>query len=77
MLLSSVPVLVVAQSIFEIPEGIMNNPVYYYCVKLYKWICVHKEPSIRSVYNQFLNTISRDTTLNFSAINSVSQFLNR
>jgi len=28
MLLSAVSVLVVAQSIFEIPEGLMNNPVY-------------------------------------------------
>jgi len=27
MLLSAVSVLVVAQSIFEIPEGLMNNPV--------------------------------------------------
>ena len=29
MLLSAVSVLVVAQSSSEIPEGIMNNPVYY------------------------------------------------
>jgi hypothetical protein len=28
MLLSAVSVLVVAQSISEIPEGLMNNPVY-------------------------------------------------
>jgi len=28
MLLSAVSDLVVAQSIFEIPEGLMNNPVY-------------------------------------------------
>jgi len=28
MLLSAVSVLVVAQSIFEIPEGLMNNPVH-------------------------------------------------
>jgi hypothetical protein len=27
MLLSAVSVLVVAQSIFEIPDGLMNNPV--------------------------------------------------
>ena len=33
MLLSAVSVLVVAQSCSEIPEGLMNNPVYYgkYC----------------------------------------------
>jgi len=30
MLLSAVSVLVVAQSGSEIPEGIMNNPVYIY-----------------------------------------------
>jgi hypothetical protein len=29
MLLSAVSVLVVAQSISEIPDGLMNNPVYY------------------------------------------------
>jgi len=28
MLLSAVSVLVVAQSSLEIPEGLMNNPVY-------------------------------------------------
>jgi len=33
MLLSAVSVLVVAQSIFEIPEGLMNNPVYTVIVK--------------------------------------------
>ena len=30
MLLSAVSVLVVAQSSSEIPEGLMNNPVFYY-----------------------------------------------
>ena len=29
MLLSAVSVLVVAQASSEIPEGLMNNPVYY------------------------------------------------
>ena len=32
MLLSAVSVLVVAQSISEIPEGLMNNPVYIYII---------------------------------------------
>ena len=32
MLLSAVSVLVVAQSISEIPEGLMNNPVHYSCI---------------------------------------------
>ena len=30
MLLSAVSVLVVAQSTSEIPEGLMNNPVFYH-----------------------------------------------
>jgi len=30
MLLSAVSVLVVAQSSSEIPEGLINNPVYHY-----------------------------------------------
>jgi len=32
MLLSAVYVLVVAQSSSEVPEGLMNNPVYIMCV---------------------------------------------
>ena len=34
MLLSAVSVLVVAQSSSEIPEGLMNNPVFMSCVDL-------------------------------------------
>ena len=34
MFLSAVSVLVVAQSIFEIPEGLMNNPVNFLIVCL-------------------------------------------
>ena len=34
MLLSAVSVLVVAQSSSEIPEGLMNNPVYYNSVSM-------------------------------------------
>jgi hypothetical protein len=37
MLLSAVSVLVVVQSISEIPEGLMNNPVYQDMEKL--WTC--------------------------------------
>ena len=37
MLLSAVSVLVVAQSSSEIPEGLMNNPVYMYIyIYIYK-----------------------------------------
>jgi len=36
MLLSAVSVLVVAQSSSEVPEGLMNNPVYsYFFIILY------------------------------------------
>ena len=45
MLLSVVSVLVVAQPISEIPEGLMNNPVYVFYilwVSSYKWLsCGH------------------------------------
>ena len=37
MLLSAVSVLVVAQSSSEIPEGLMNNPIYIY---IYIYMCV-------------------------------------
>ena len=37
MLLSAVSVLVIAQSISEIPEGLTNNPVYM-CVYIYIYI---------------------------------------
>ena len=36
MLLSAVSVLVVAQSSSEIPEGLMNNPVYSTLVDFFK-----------------------------------------
>ena len=39
MLLSAVSVLVVAQSSSEIPEGLMNNPVYY-CIRVSKNHCI-------------------------------------
>ena len=37
MLLSAVSVLVVAQSSSEIPEGLMNNPVFV-CVCVVRWV---------------------------------------
>jgi len=40
MLLSAVSVLVVAQSSSEIPEGLMNNPVYIY-IYIYIHISTH------------------------------------
>jgi len=42
MLLSAVSVLVVAQSSSEIPEGLMNNPVYIYIyIYIYTYIYIH------------------------------------
>jgi len=38
MLLSAVSVLVVAQSLFEIPEGLMNNPVYLYSRSVHSFV---------------------------------------
>ena len=37
-LLSAVSVLVVAQSSSEIPEGLMNNPVYIYGTAVAQWL---------------------------------------
>jgi len=38
MLLSAMSVLVVAQSSSEIPEGLMNNPVYTPIMRSKHWI---------------------------------------
>ena len=38
MLLSAMSLLVVAQSSSEIPEGLMNNPVYIY-IYIYIYLC--------------------------------------
>ena len=51
MLLSAVSVLVVAQSSSEIPEGLMNNPVYKtgnFCPVQRSMICFYNEKA--SVY---------------------------
>jgi hypothetical protein len=45
MLLSAVSVLVVAQSISEIPDGLMNNPVYYHRVASE----INPSPAVKSV----------------------------
>jgi len=47
MLLSAVSVLVVAQSSSEIPEGLMNNPVFRY-TNLYKYI-LHNNVKLKSL----------------------------
>ena len=40
MLLSAVSVLVVAQSSSEIPEGLMNNPVFMWSVWIWEQIAI-------------------------------------
>jgi hypothetical protein len=45
MLLSSVSVLVVAQSSSEIPDGLMNNPVLYIIALNWDGTCIEKAPS--------------------------------
>jgi len=47
MLLSAVSVLVVTQSSSEIPEGLMNNPVYIYIyIYIYKVNQSHYRPEV-------------------------------
>ena len=45
MLLSAVSVLVVAQSSSEIPEGLMNNPVFLHKLlateEIWNWLCIN------------------------------------
>ena len=57
MLLSAVSVLVVAQSSSEIPEGLMNNPVFYFCGVLsdnetfiFSEIIIYKVVTLMSVF---------------------------
>ena len=47
MLLSAVSVLVVAQSSSEIPEGLMNNPVYYTVRFVISWLDVQACGNVR------------------------------
>jgi len=47
MLLSAVSVLVVAQSSSEIPEGLMNNPVYNFLfLVIFLWHQIEFKPLI-------------------------------
>ena len=50
MLLSAVSVLVVAQSSWEIPEGLMNNPVHLLTL-VRTWILLRCIPNIMYVLN--------------------------
>ena len=61
MLLSAVSVLVVEQSSSEIPEGLMNNPVFHGCVtKTVGYGRSHKY-TILTVHNT--NNILQNTTI--------------
>ena len=56
MLLSAVSVLVVAQSSSEIPEGLMNNPVYWKdSIKFYSVFTVKREEAdLKYIFSVFL-----------------------
>ena len=51
MLLSAVSVLVVAQSSSEIPEGLMNNPVYVFTAQGHYLISKLATPILREGMN--------------------------
>ena len=51
MLLSAVSVLVVAQSSSEIPEGLMNNPVYKLLHVSGKISCACRRPTSYKIYS--------------------------
>ena len=53
MLLSAVSVLVVAQSSSEIPEGLMNNPVYIGYIGLFSFEYEHKLQWVRDFFFMF------------------------
>ena len=67
-MLSAVSVLVVAQSSSEIPEGLMNNPVYLLLTSssglVNYFLSVQTNPStrLRSVFIAFLPPVSWDTS---------------
>ena len=53
MRLSAVSVLVVAQSSSEIPDGLMNNPVYIYIyINIYIYIYIYMNDESNAVSNQ-------------------------
>ena len=55
MLLSAVSVLVVAQSSSDIPEGLMNNPVFVFGVTAPQW-------AMTSSFTMFLEHTQQRTT---------------
>ena len=65
MLLSDVSVLVVAQSSSEIPEGLMNNPVFY------DQLLVPEDSAIYEIMSKFIEESDRQqmTIYEFGAEN--------
>ena len=59
MLLSAVSVLVVAQSSSEIPQGLMNNPVYSSCVLTYLSLLVITERGSANDWTKFGDRIRK------------------
>ena len=60
MLLSAVSVLVVAQSSSEVPEGLMNNPVLEWILKVVKW----------NVGDWTYSYVAKDTVHRLSLVNT-------
>ena len=59
MLLSTVSVLVVAQSSSEIPEGLMNNPVYFrLCLRPY--VSIHSDCVLLGKWCRSIGTVHRN-----------------
>ena len=52
MLLSAVSVLVVAQSSSEIPEGLMNNPVYSSWIFFFKYLWTFQQEKVQVQLNE-------------------------
>ena len=59
MLLSAVSVLVVAQSSSEIPEGLMNNPVYLYLLNVFGFQHVY---TFKGQFHKKLSGLTADTS---------------
>ena len=74
MLLSAVSVLVVAQSSSEIPEGLMNNPVFpsnlglrtYHVIFFFKFMSKFVQYIFRFVTNNLLNNWKFQRRSNFT-----------
>ena len=61
MLLSAVSVLVVAQSSSEIPEGLMNNPVYQNILTMHGPMKVKTTDFVLSLVHQLVDSLEEES----------------